>query len=157
MSNPVNICIFVWFCVYLCGFVCICRPGYASQCEYARIRVPNWGVKMGARIRVPSWRPKLTSRYASRMSYLLRYVPGGRVGGVGWCVDTRPSVYMCGYASQCQYVGIRVPVSICGDTRPSVNMCQFCVKLCEYVCICVNIVSICVNIVSICVNMCVFV
>ena len=50
----------------------------------------------------------------------------------------------CGYASQCQYVGIRVPVSICGDTRPSVNMCQFCVKLCEYVCICVNIVSICV-------------
>ena len=75
------------------------------------------------RIRVPSWRPELG----------------------------------CGYASQCQYVGIRVPVSICGDTRPklasrivgvdtrpSVNMCQFCVKLCEYVCICVNIVSICV-------------
>src|SRR5688572_11662416 len=116
-------CIFVWFCVYLCGFVCICRPGYASQCEYARIRVPNWGVKMGARIRVPSWRPKLTSRYASRMSYLLRYVPGGRVGGVvggcgyasqvgvpNWGVDTRPSVNMWGYASQCQYVGIRVPV-----------------------------------------------
>src|SRR5688572_23264870 len=92
---------------------------------------------------------------------------------VGWLCIRVPSwrpEWGCGYASQCQYVGIRVPVSICGDTRPSVNMwgyasqceyvsilCQFCVKLCEYVCICVNIVSICVNIVSICVNMCVFV
>src|SRR5687767_9162686 len=129
----VVLCVFCIYLVILGGDTrpSVNMPGYASRIG---------GSKIGVRIRVPSWRPKLTSRYASRMSYLLRYVPGGRVGGVGWCVDTRPSVYMFGYASQCQYVGIRVPVSICGDTRPSVNMCQFCV-----------------NSVSNCVNMCVFV
>ena len=72
----------MWFCVILGVILAVFGCRYASQCEYARIRVPNWGVKMGARIRVPSWRPKLTSRYASRMSYLLRYNLGGSRGCV---------------------------------------------------------------------------
>src|SRR5687767_3951832 len=112
----VVLCVFCIYLVILGGDTrpSVNMPGYASRIG---------GSKIGVRIRVPSWRPKLTSRYASRMSYLLRYVPGGRVGGVvggcgyasqvgvpNWGVDTRPSVNMWGYASQCQYVGIRVPV-----------------------------------------------
>src|SRR6185503_17789980 len=103
------------------NFVCVdtrpkCVFGYASQvvCMDTRPELCVW-------IRVPTsctdTRPKLTSRYASRMSYLLRYVTS---------VYTRVHTCTRVYASQLRAC-IRVPSCVygyasqvvCMDTRPN--------------------------------------
>src|SRR6185503_15825074 len=89
------------------------------------IRVPNcvygYASQLRARIRVPTsctdTRPKLTSRYASRMSYLLRYITS---------VHARAHTCTRVYASQLRAC-IRVPSCVYGyasqvvymDTRPN--------------------------------------
>src|SRR6185436_15854363 len=75
-----------------------CVYGYASQlCVW--IRVPTLCMDT---------RPKLTPRYASRMSYLLRYVT---------CVHARPhTMYTCIRVPSCVY-GYASQV-VCMDTRP---------------------------------------
>src|ERR1700741_4807756 len=97
--------------------LCVCR--YASQvvcmdtcpklCVW--IRVPSC-----VYIRVPTsctdTRPKLTSRYASRMSYLLRYVTSVHARTHNVHVYTRPN-FVCVYASQL-CVWIRVPSCVYG-------------------------------------------
>src|SRR6202008_1493743 len=102
------------------------------------IRVPSC-----VYIRVPTsctdTRPKLTSRYASRMSYLLRYVTSVHARAHTMytcirvptsCVYTRPN-FVYGYASQL-CVWIRVP-TLCMDTRPNLSvLCGFYVNSMEF-------------------------
>ena len=141
---------FLWFsCELLWIF---CRNGYASQlcvCRYAsQVVCMDTRPKLCVWIRVPSCvyirvptsctdtRPKLTSRYASRMSYLLRYVTSvhARAHTMYTCIRVPSCVY--GYASQvvCMdtrpklCVWIRVP-TLCMDTRPN---CEFVWFLCEF-------------------------
>src|SRR6185503_7573960 len=121
--------------MYTCIRVPSCVFGYASQvvCMDTRPKLCVW-------IRVPTsctdTRSKLKSRYASRMSYLLRYVASvhARAHTMYPCIRVPSCVY--GYASQvvCMdtrpklCVWIRVP-TLCMDTRPN---CEFVLFLCEF-------------------------
>jgi len=67
-----SLCVFYVYLWYLCGIV--------------YIRVPNWGTYTRPNYTPPVSTPKLGSRYASRMSYLLRCLFGGCVV---WCVCIR--------------------------------------------------------------------
>jgi len=95
----------LWYSVQYAGYASQLR-GYCTVSRYAsQIGVPNgvpnwrpeWRPKLGVRIRVPNW----ASRYASRMSYLLRCHIWGWCAG---CPDTRPKLGVLystpGYASQ---------------------------------------------------------
>ena len=96
-------CVIVCNCVYLCTDT---RPNFT----YTR---PRYASQIDTHIRVPTSRPKLTSRYASRMSYLLRYSPrsmcvyASRIGVCirvpNWRVYTRPELRGI-YASQIVYI-----------------------------------------------------
>src|ERR1700747_1267383 len=86
-------------------FLCVdTRPNLASQLLYADTR-PELRYIYASQLGVPNWRPKLTSRYASRMSYLLRYSLASQLAV---CVVARPKLRVpncvCRYASQLQSV-----------------------------------------------------
>src|SRR5690242_3370868 len=163
------------FCdLFVICFVFFCMNGYASQlcvCRYASqvvcmdtrpelcvwIRVPSC-----VYIRVPTsctdTRPKLTSRYASRMSYLLRYVTSVHAHAHTMytcirvptsCVYTRPN-FVYGYASQV----------VCMDTRPNFvygyasQLECFVWFLCEFYGILWNSMVFCVNSMNSCLFFC---
>lgn len=104
-----RVCVrFCVFCVHFCVFCTYCVDTRPNLCVYTRPRYAS-------RITCPDTRPKLTSRYASRMSYLLRYrLEGARSA---FCVYTWIRVpTSCTYTRPNLCVWIRVP-----DTRP--NFC----------------------------------
>ena len=116
----VNSCEFLWI---LCSFVCryasqVARPNFCMQ-----IRVPNWGTYTRPNLASRITRPKLTSRYASRMSYLLRYSLASQLAV---CVVARPKLRVpncvCRYASQLQ--------SVVYCVRYASQLCVYASQLC---------------------------